>query len=268
MDIPKKIYAINAFSKLKKVVARLRSPFHGCPWDQIQTHTSLIPYLLEEAHEVADAIRHGNDDNLKEELGDLLLQITLHAQIADEEGRFCLEDIAEDIREKLVRRHPHVFSRPEKKSLEDVKTTWEQVKSNEKPKISSKSPLSDHLKQKIRSRSAINGAIEISKKVSKAGFEWKNIESVWEKVDAELLKLKAALKKKDLINAEEELGDVLFTLINLARWCELSPEESLAGTNKRFLDRFAYVESKLEDNLSTYSTNELKQLWERAKNDS
>ena len=178
MNVQKTIDSKQTFSKLTNIVSKLRSPIGGCPWDKEQTHHSLIPYLLEEAHEVADAIRNGTDDNLKEELGDLLLQIFLHAQIAQEEKRFCLEDIAETLNQKLIRRHPHVFSNTKVKDLEEIKKNWDSIKRNEKPIITSKSPVSDNLKNKIRSRSAITGAMEISKNVSKAGFEWKNLESV------------------------------------------------------------------------------------------
>ncbi len=265
MRAPRQIRTVKTFSKLKKIVAKLRSPIKGCPWDQKQTHVSLIPYVLEEAHEVADAIRNGNETDLKEELGDLLLQVVLHAQIAQENNKFCLEDIAQSISQKLIQRHPHVFRNVQVKNLEEVKKIWEAIKTKEKPLTNTKSPISDHLKSKIRSRTAIAGAMEISKKVSNAGFEWYSLESVWEKVDEELKELKEALDKKDLRNAQEELGDVLFTLINIARWCELSPEEGLAGTNKRFLDRFSYVESKLEGDLSKHSLDKMQKLWQSAK---
>ncbi len=265
MDIPKSSSSLKAFSRLKEIVSKLRSPSDGCPWNQKQTHTSLIPYLLEEAHEVTDAIRNGDENNLKEELGDLLFQIFLHAQIADEDKRFCLKDIAENVSQKLIRRHPHVFKHQQRKSLEDVQRTWEEIKADEKPLNSSNSPLSNHLKQKLRSRSAIAGAIEISKKVSQVGFEWENAESIWSKVDEELDELKEALKKKDFANAQEELGDVLFTIINIARWFQISPEEGLAGTNKRFLDRFAYVESELKGTIAEHSRVRIKKLWELAK---
>ena len=195
----------------------------------------------------------------------MLLQVVLHAQIAQEKNKFCLEDIANTISQKLIQRHPHVFRNTQVKNIEEVKKIWEAIKVNEKPITITKSPISDHLKSKIRSRTAIAGAMEISKKVSSAGFEWNNLESVWAKVDEELKELKEALDNKDLINAQAELGDVLFTLINIARWCQLNPEEALAGTNKRFLDRFSYLESKLEGDLSNHSLDKMQKLWQSAK---
>ena len=256
---------LEAIVELMDVVAKLRTPQGGCPWDLDQNHRSLIPYVLEEAHEVVDAIRNQDDENLKEELGDLLLQIVLHAQIAQEGNRFCFEDIAKEINNKLIRRHPHVFGSESLKNSDEANKSWESIKMKEKPISPSKSPLTDHLRRKLRSQSAIAGAMEISKKTASAGFEWQTIEDIWKKVDEELKELKQALEKKDLSNAEEELGDVIFTLINIGRWCKLSPEEGLAGCNQRFLDRFSYVESTLEDDISKYSLNELSAAWKIAK---
>ena len=265
MVINKAIRSTAEITALIKIVSELRSPKSGCPWDLEQTHTSLIPYLLEEAHEVVDAIRNQDDENLKEELGDLLLQIVLHAQIAQEDNRFCFEDIAKEINNKLIRRHPHVFGGKRLKNSDEVKKSWKSIKMQEKSMNPSKSPLSDNLRRKVRSQTAIAGAMEISKETASAGFEWKTIEDVWRKVDEELKELKQALDKKNMSNAEEELGDLIFTLINIGRWCEISPEEGLAGCNQRFLDRFSYVESTLEADISKYSLNELSAAWKIAK---
>ncbi len=267
MDITNISPTTNALHELIEIISHLRSPIEGCPWDLEQTHRSLIPFLLEEAHEVADAIRFGNDHELQEELGDLLLQVVLHAQIAKEENRFNLEDIAINLNKKLIRRHPHVFAGQKVKTSAEVNQNWEEIKISEKPTSKSKSPLSDYLRNKVRSQSALVGATYISKKAAKGGFEWKNIEEVWSKVNEEMQELKEAIDKKDFLNAQEELGDLLFTLINLARWCKISPEEGLAGTNNRFLDRFSYIESTLDGNLSKSSSKELKRLWEIAKRD-
>ena len=255
----------DSIKELINIVETLRSPSKGCPWDKEQTHTSLIPYLLEEAHEVADAIRNDNKNNLKEELGDLLLQVVLHAQIAKEENYFSIEDVADSINKKLIRRHPHVFGNKEIKTIDEAKKSWESIKMTEETLSKTKSPLSDQLKRKVRSQSAISGAMEISKKAANAGFEWKSIEGIWDKVNEELKELKEALLEQDFTNAQEELGDLMFTLVNIARWFQLSPEEGLAGTNRRFLNRFSYIESNLEGSFSEYSLNELKILWEEAK---
>ncbi|UPH89423.1 nucleoside triphosphate pyrophosphohydrolase [Synechococcus sp. NB0720_010] len=256
----------DALQELIAVVAKLRDPDGGCPWDLEQTHQSLVPYVLEEAHEVADAIRHGDDAHLKEELGDLLLQVVLHAQIAQEEQRFDLEAIAQGISEKLIRRHPHVFGDGIAKDSAAVKDTWEAIKASEKGEAPpSASPLSDRLAGKVRGQGALAGAMTISKKAAKAGFEWDDMNGVWEKVHEELDELKEAVASGDKRHAQEELGDVLFTLVNVARWCGIEPEEGLAGTNRRFLDRFSRVEAALGGDLQGRSIRELEGLWQQAK---
>lgn len=258
-----------ALSELIAVVAQLRNPEGGCPWDLEQTHASLVPYVLEEAHEVADAIRHGDDAHLKEELGDLLLQVVLHAQIAQEEGRFDLAQIAAGISEKLIRRHPHVFADAEAADSATVKANWEAIKAAEKANDPasepSASPLSDRLAGKVRGQPALAGAMNISKKAAAAGFEWDDIAGVWDKVHEELDELKEAVASGDKAHAQEELGDVLFTLVNVARWCGIDPEAGLAGTNHRFLDRFSRVEAALGGNLQGRSIRELEGLWQQAK---
>ncbi|MEY3963549.1 MAG: nucleoside triphosphate pyrophosphohydrolase [Cyanobacteriota bacterium] len=261
--------ATAALSELIAVVAQLRNPEGGCPWDLEQTHASLVPYVLEEAHEVADAIRHGDDAHLKEELGDLLLQVVLHGQIAQEEGRFDLEQIASAISDKLVRRHPHVFSDAEAPDSAAVKASWEAIKAaeqaNDPSRPPSASPLSDRLAGKVRGQPALAGAMTISKKAAAAGFEWDDMAGVWEKVHEELDELKEAVASGNKVHAQEELGDVLFTLVNVARWCGIDPEAGLAGTNRRFLDRFSRVEAALGGNLQGRSIRELEGLWQQAK---
>ena len=249
----------DALQQLIDVVARLRDPDQGCPWDLQQTHATLVPYVLEEAHEVADAIRHGDDAHLKEELGDLLLQVILHAQIGREQGRFDVDAIASAISDKLVRRHPHVFGGEPR--------SWDAIKAEEQAAAlkNSPSPLSDRLATKVRGMPALAGAMAISKKAAKAGFEWEDIDGVWAKVHEELEELKQAVRSGDRGHAQEELGDVLFTLVNVARWCELDPEEGLAGTNHRFLDRFSRVETALGGDLQGRSISELEALWQQAK---
>jgi len=258
---------LGALAELVAVVARLRDPESGCPWDQEQTHASLVPYVLEEAHEVADAIRHGDDAHLAEELGDLLLQVVLHAQIASEAGRFDLAQIARGISAKLVRRHPHVFAGA-------VRASWEAIKEEERAGAgagipSSASPLIDRLAGKVRGQPALAGAMTISRKAAAAGFEWDDLNGVWAKVHEELDELKEAVAEAqtsgDTAHAEEELGDLLFTLVNVARWCGLDPEAGLAGTNRRFLDRFSRVEAALGGNLQGRSIQELEGLWREAK---
>lgn len=261
--------ATEALSELIDVVAQLRNPEGGCPWDLEQTHASLVPYVLEEAHEVADAIRHGDDAHLQEELGDLLLQVVLHARIAEEEGRFDLAQIATGISNKLVRRHPHVFADAEAADSAAVKASWDVIKAAEKAAdpagIPSTSPLSDRLAGKVRGQPALAGAMTISKQAAAAGFEWDDMAGVWEKVHEELDELKQAVASGNKAHAQEELGDVLFTLVNVARWCGIDPETGLAGTNRRFLDRFSRVEAALGGDLQGRSIRELEGLWQQAK---
>jgi XTP/dITP diphosphohydrolase len=251
----------DALAELEAVVARLRDPEGGCPWDLRQTHASLIPYVLEEAHEVADAIRHGTDEHLCEELGDLLLQVVLQARIAEEEERFDLGQVARGIAAKLVRRHPHVFD-PQAEGPAD----WETIKAREKAERGeAEASLSRRLGGRIRGQNALAGAMTISRKAAAAGFEWESMEGVWAKVNEELAELREAVASGDRAHAQSELGDLLFTLVNVARWCDLDPEEGLAGTNRRFLDRFARVEAALGGDLQGQSIERLEGLWQRAK---
>jgi XTP/dITP diphosphohydrolase len=272
---------LNALAELVAVVARLRDPDSGCPWDLEQTHASLVPYVLEEAHEVADAIRHGDDRHLEEELGDLLLQVVLHARIASEAGRFDLARVARGISAKLIRRHPHVFAGAEANDTAAVRASWEAIKADEQrqraaeqrpsggPVAASASPLSDSLAGKVRGQPALAGAMTISRKAAAAGFEWDDLAGVWEKVHEELDELKEAVAAAraggDRTHAEAELGDLLFTLVNVARWCGIDPESGLAGTNRRFLDRFARVEAALGGDLQGRGIRELEGLWQQAK---
>jgi XTP/dITP diphosphohydrolase len=274
---------LSDLAELIAIVERLRDPVSGCPWDLEQTHESLIPYVLEEAHEVADAIRQGDAtsqgdaDPLCEELGDLLLQVVLHARIAQEAGRFDLAAIARAINAKMVRRHPHVFGpdqaldRPADAAA--VRVRWEAIKLAEKQAAAAgrsgtptpTSPLSDQLAGKLRGQSALAGAMTISRRAAAAGFEWDDLAGVWAKVDEELDELRQALAQGDPAHAETELGDVLFTLVNLARWSNLDPEAGLAGTNRRFLDRFSRVEAALGGELGGRPLAELEAHWRQAK---
>ena len=270
--------ALTELSNLIAVVARLRDPQNGCPWDLEQTHASLVPYVLEEAHEVADAIRHGDDDDLAEELGDLLLQVVLQARIAEEEHRFDLARIAAGISAKLVRRHPPVFGDAEAADSAAVKALWEAAKRREAAERNARSaastpgacpsgasPLSDRLAAGVRGQPALAGAMTISRKAAAAGFEWDDLAGVWAKVQEELDELREAVASGDRAHAQEELGDLLFTLVNVARWCGIDPEEGLAGTNRRFLERFSRVEAALDGDLQGRGIGELETLWRQAK---
>ena len=253
-----------AVERLIATVARLREPERGCPWDLAQTNTSLIPCVLEEAHEVADALRHGTNQDVAEELGDLLLQVLLQAQIGEQEQRFTLLQICNAIHHKLVRRHPHVFSTARVEDEAAARKSWNAVKARE-AQARGEIGLSRQLEGKARSLPALAAAMAVSRKVAAAGFDWPTQDAVWDKVDEELSELRAA---KTVDEARAELGDLLFTLVNIARWQGLDPEEALAGTNRRFLQRFAHVEAALDHDLermAAQDTDTLQALWQRAK---
>tara|TARA_B100000965_G_C19460088_1_gene699286 strand:- start:127 stop:939 length:813 start_codon:yes stop_codon:yes gene_type:complete len=251
--------------KLIEVVSALRDPLNGCPWDLKQTNLSLIPYLLEEAYEVAHAIRENDPNELKEELGDLLLQIVLHTEIAKEKNLFDFADVIEIITNKLIRRHPHIFENQKNVSIEEVQKSWENIKNKEKPLYNSKAPVSDRLKRKIRPHPSTQAALIISKKASQNGFEWDKIDEIWDKLYEELEELKYALKENNSSEAENELGDVLFTIVNIARWNKLSIEEGLTKTNKKFLERLAFIEENINGKLNCQSKEELEKYWKLAK---
>jgi len=251
--------------ELIQVISQLRDPINGCPWDIRQTHHSLIQYVLEEAYEVADAIRNGNDNAIKEELGDLLLQVIMHAQIAKDERRFSINDIAKKATAKLIRRHPHVFKNKKSISINEAKENWEKIKLAEKHIKITSTPISDDLQLKVKSKSSIDGALYISKEVTKMGFEWNSINAIWAKLDEEIGELKSALEMKDKQNAEEEIGDILFTLINLARFCQLNPEQGLVVSNQKFINRFKYIESRVNGKFKKIPLNRIKELWQKAK---
>lgn len=255
-----------ALANLVDVVAQLRSPSGGCPWDLEQTPETLIPYIIEEAYETVDAIRSGNSAAICEELGDLLLQVVLQAQIASENQAFTLQQVAVGISTKLVRRHPHVFGDIAVNSVDDVRRNWEQIKALEKgenPDL--EPPLTQKLKRYGRSLPPLSAALKISRKAAAIGFEWDSVDGVWEKFEEELAELKAALQTPDQAHQQAELGDVLFTLVNLARWYELDPSDALQGTNTRFIQRLELVEAFSDRPLTECTLAEFEQLWQQAK---
>jgi XTP/dITP diphosphohydrolase len=257
-----------ALQKLIDVVAQLRSPTEGCPWDLAQTPQTLIPYVLEEAYEVVDALRRGNPDAIADELGDLLLQVVLQAQIASESQQFDLTTVAETITQKLIRRHPHVFGDVAVSSVEEVKQNWEAIKAAESQSEAAEaaSPeLAPQLRRYARSLPPLTAAMKISRKAVAAGFEWPTVAEVWDKFHEELAEFEQALQTDSKAQQQAELGDLLFTIVNLARWYDLDPVEALTGTNQRFIQRFALVESIADRPLDRYSSDELDELWQQAK---
>jgi XTP/dITP diphosphohydrolase len=254
-----------ALQHLIDVVAQLRSPDGGCPWDLAQTPETLIPYVLEEAYEVVDAIRQGDPEAIADELGDLLLQVVLQAQIASETAQFDLGAIANGITEKLIRRHPHVFADVQVNSVDEVHQNWEQIKTTEEQTDDTPPLLSNKLKRYARSLPPLTAGMKISKKAASAGFEWETVEGVWEKFQEELAEFQQAIATEPKANQEAELGDLLFTVINLARWHDLDPDAALQGTNERFIKRLSLMEAVADRPLSSYTLDELETLWQQAK---
>ncbi|NER77985.1 MAG: nucleoside triphosphate pyrophosphohydrolase [Leptolyngbya sp. SIO1D8] len=254
-----------ALKRLIDVIAQLRHPETGCPWDLQQTPQSLIPYVIEEAYEVVDAIQVGEKTAIAEELGDLLLQVVLQAQVAQDQGDFDLTVVANTIAEKLIRRHPHVFSDVQVETVEEVHLNWEQIKAAEKGEKHDPTQLSPKLHKYSRTLPPLMAASKISQKAATAGFEWDTVDGVWDKFHEELEEFRTAIAQEPKANQTAELGDLLFTLVNIARWHDLDASEALQGTNRRFIQRFEQVESVAGSALANYSLEELETFWQQAK---
>lgn len=252
------------FSELLDVMARLRSET-GCPWDKEQTHLSLKPCLLEETYELLDALDGGDPKRLKEELGDVLLQVVFHAQIAKEDDRFTIKDVISLLIDKLVRRHPYVFAgEPLPADTAAVLKQRLQIKASEKGDDTVKSALGNVPK----AMPALARAQSISRRAAHLGFEWPGIEQVWQKVDEEMRELKEAAASGDKTRSGEELGDLLFTMVNIARFLDVEAEEVLAQTVDRFTRRFHHIEAKLQEANKSFdqsSLEEMDRFWEEAK---
>ncbi|MEI6369856.1 MAG: nucleoside triphosphate pyrophosphohydrolase [Nostocales cyanobacterium ELA608] len=255
---------INVVAKLRFLRSASLSP-EGCPWDLAQTPSSLTPYVIEEAYEVVDAIQTGDKQAIAEELGDLLLQVVLQAQIASEAGDFSLQEVAEGIAKKLIRRHLHVFADVNTVSMEEVQKNWETIKAAEKGETLEEQKLSDKLNRYRRSLPPLNAAMKISEKAAKVGFEWNNVEEVWGKFHEELGEFQQALAEETKERQESELGDLLFAIIQVARWHKLDPSAGLQGTSQRFIQRVQKIETMIERPLTDYSLEELDALWQQAK---
>ncbi|MFL6417370.1 MAG: nucleoside triphosphate pyrophosphohydrolase, partial [Bryobacteraceae bacterium] len=254
------------FSELVSLMARLRAP-GGCPWDRKQTFDSIKPYTLEETYEVLDAIDGRDWPGLSEELGDLLLQPVFLAAIAEEEGLFTISDSLQAINDKLVRRHPHIFGDAMAKTADDVKVRWDQIKAQEKAAAGVKAH-SSVLDGTPRSVPALVEAHKISTKAAEVGFEWPDVQGVLEKLVEEARELTEAAERKDAGEIEHELGDLLFTLVNLARFHSIDPEQALRKTNARFRRRFAFLEEKIAGaggEIRSTSLERMEELWQEAK---
>ncbi|MEP6888937.1 MAG: nucleoside triphosphate pyrophosphohydrolase [Nitrospirales bacterium] len=267
-----------SFDDLVQLMARLRAP-DGCPWDRKQTHESLKPYLVEEAYEVLEAIDHTDITRLREELGDVLLQVIFHAQIGAEEEKFSVEDVIHSLSEKLVRRHPHVFGTTDQKqerlNADDVKVRWEQIKRNEREE---KGQDSSALEGIPKTLPALLRAYQVQARAARVGFDWSDLTPVLGKLEEELQEFRDAMAASTAAtpltsnqaqeHVESELGDVLFTMVNIARFLKINPEEALRKTINRFIDRFQYIEAQAAlagRSLQDMTLDEMDALWEQAK---
>ncbi len=247
--------------KLKKISEILRSE-NGCPWDKEQTFSSMKPYLIEEAYEVYDAIDSGSMDDLREELGDVLYQIYAHSQIASETGEFTIDDVAEGISEKLIRRHPHVFADENAEDSQAVLNRWEQIKKEEK---SSRKSVLEGVPAHLP---ALLMAYRMQEKVSHIGFDWESVDDAVMKIDEELEEFKEVVKQQDREKMIDEAGDILFSIVNVLRHQKIDPEEALRKSSAKFKKRFMCLESeaeKAEKDIHQMSLQELDELWEKCK---
>jgi len=256
---------LRPIDRLLEIMARLRDPADGCPWDLEQTFATVAPYTVEEAYEVADAIERGDLSDLKEELGDLLLQVVFHARMAQEQGAFAFDDVAAAINDKMVRRHPHVFAEETYASLAHQKEGWEALKAAERKGKGRTASLLDDVPVGLP---ALTRAVKLSKRAAGVGFVWPTVDDVMKKLHEEVGELEAEIAAGDLEKARQEMGDVLFVVANLARTLEVDPEDSLRFTNAKFQRRFQYIEAKLAERGKTPDQSDLAEmdaLWDEAK---
>ncbi len=247
------------FQRLVDIMRRLRGE-NGCPWDRKQTHRSLRPYLLEETYEALECLDSGDPACLKEELGDLLLQIVFHAQIAAEEGVFTIDDVVDSISGKLIRRHPNVFGGADIQTAEEQSRNWERLKQEEGRK-SVLSGVPKHLPALLR-------AYQVQAKAAHVGFDWQKADDVWKKVEEELAEFKQAVREGTAREKEQEFGDLLFSLVNLARFLKINPEDALRTTIEKFTDRFQKIEEELKRRGKRFeesSLEEMDDIWNRTK---
>ncbi|MFT2215210.1 nucleoside triphosphate pyrophosphohydrolase [Rhizobium giardinii] len=263
-------------TRLIEIMAALRQPETGCPWDVVQTFETIKPYTLEEAYEVADAIERGDMDDLCDELGDLLLQVVFHARMAEEAGHFAFADVVEAITRKMIRRHPHVFARSDADTPEAVKLQWSEIKQAEKAERRERRARhglpedmhKGHLDSVQRSFPALVEALKLQERAAKVGFDWSSPEPILDKIEEEIAELREALAAKDKAKVAEELGDLIFAVVNIGRHVNADPEMALRGTNAKFRRRFSHIEAELEaagESLEAATLERMEQLWQAAK---
>ena len=250
----------NQFEELVKIVSELRAP-DGCPWDREQTNQSLLPYFIEEAYELIESVDEKNWENVKEELGDLLLHVVFQGSIAEQDGKFQLVESLLTVNKKLIRRHPHVFGDAQADEAFHAKQNWEAAKHKEKGRDSRLDGVPKNLPALVRAQ-------RLQQKASYVGFDWDKVEQVWEKIHEEILELKEAQLSNNKKHIEEEIGDVIFAVVNLARFLDISAENSLRKTNKKFINRFKKVEERIKEQgkeIDDATLEEMDSFWNEAK---
>lgn len=268
-------------ARLIEIMAALRDPKTGCPWDIVQTFETIVPYTIEEAYEVADAIERNDPDDLCDELGDLLLQVVFHARMAEEQGLFSFGDVVEAITRKMIRRHPHVFARSEADTPEAVKLQWDEIKKQEKAERASRHAAraaatgkqsedfkEGHLGSVQRSFPALTEALKLQERAAQVGFDWSEPAPILDKIEEEIGELREALAQERPEKVKDELGDLIFALVNLGRHVKAEPEQAIRGTNTKFRRRFSYIEDNLKksgETLEGASLERMEELWQAAK---
>jgi ATP diphosphatase len=269
-------------SRLIEIMAALRTPVTGCPWDLEQDFSSIKPYTIEEAYEVADAIERNDMDDLCEELGDLLLQVVFHARMAEEAGEFSFGDVVEAITRKMIRRHPHVFDRSEADTPEAVKLQWDAIKQEEKRERADRraarvargeAEVAEEFKAGLlgavhRHQPALSEALKLQERAAKVGFDWSEAAPILDKIEEEVAELREALAAGEPDKVADELGDLIFAMVNIGRHVKADPEMALRGTNAKFRRRFRHIETELEESgetLEAATLERMEDLWQAAK---
>lgn len=263
-------------SRLIEIMEALRQPETGCPWDVVQTFETIKPYTIEEAYEVADAIERKDMDDLCEELGDLLLQVVFHARIAEEMGEFAFGDVVHAVTSKMIRRHPHVFAVSDADTPDGVKLQWDRIKAEEKRERAERRArrgITEDFKAGFlggvqRSQPALTEALKLQEQAARAGFDWSNPAPILDKIEEEIAELREALAEGKPEKVSDELGDLIFALVNIGRHVKADPEDALRGTNTKFRRRFNHIETSLSQNgetLEEASLERMEDLWQAAK---
>ena len=254
--------ALMNFAELISNINLLKNKNYGCPWQNKQTHETLIPYLIEESHEFIDSIKNNDKENMKEELGDLLLQIMLHSEITKENNLFSIKDVINSLNHKIKSRHPYIFTKRKKVSIEEAEQIWKDMKIKNKSNQTKKGVLSNLQSEYL---TPIEEAEQINFQIEKYGFKWDNKNEILDKLHEEIEELKLAIKIEDDINIEEEFGDILFTLISLSKYLRINPHKSLRYANQKFKKRFFIIEKILGDKIFNQSNQKFRKLWTLAK---